>query len=90
MALSFDHGVVADALKLRLPQLLGGWSYAVYIGQTFGLLLIRVFEQRLYPPSHPGEIMWWLEPTLLLIFCVAWGAALAIFIEQPAARYFRR
>ena len=90
MALSFDHGVVAEALKLRLPQLLGGWSYAVYIGQTFGLLLIRVFEQRLYPPSHPGEIMWWLEPTLLVIFCALWGAALATFVEHPAARFFKR
>ena len=46
LALSFDRGIVADALKTRLPQLLGDWSYAIYIGQTFWLLVIRVLEQR--------------------------------------------
>ncbi|MEO8895763.1 MAG: acyltransferase, partial [Rhizomicrobium sp.] len=50
LALSFDRGLVADALKTRVPQLLGGWSYAIYIGQTFILLIIRVLEQRAYPP----------------------------------------
>ena len=53
-ALSFDRGIVAEALKTRLPQMMGVWSYAIYMGQTFWLQAIRIFEQRLYPPpdSH--------------------------------------
>ena len=80
-ALAFDRGLVAEALKTRLPQRLGGWSYAIYIGQTFGLLLIRVCEQRLYPPpdtpllgTTAGALLFWLEPLLLVLFCVGWGA----------------
>ncbi|HEY4276460.1 MAG TPA: acyltransferase [Rhizomicrobium sp.] len=97
LALSFDRGIVADALKTRLPQRLGEWSYAIYIGQTFGLLLIRVFAQRLYPPAETpmlgttfGALIWWLEPFGLVIFCTAWGAFLATYIEQPAARWLKR
>ena len=54
---------------------------------------IRVFEQRLYPPPviaalGPGfeATLWWLEPLLLVLFCIGWGAALATFIEHPIAR----
>src|SRR5439155_6525776 len=49
-ALAFDRGILAQGLQMRLPQLLGEWSYAVYLGQTAWLLAIRFFEQRLYPP----------------------------------------
>ena len=93
LALAFDRGVIADLLKTRLPQALGNWSYAIYIGQTFGLLLIRVFEQRLYPaPMTPIlgttflSLSWWLEPLCLVLFCIAWGAFLATFVEHRAAR----
>ena len=93
LALAFDRGIVAEALKTRIPQTLGGWSYAIYIGQTFGLLIIRVFEQRLYPPGDTpmlgttfGALVWWLEPLLLVLFCIAWGALLATCIEHPATR----
>ena len=97
LALAFDRGIVADALKTRIPQILGGWSYAIYIGQTFGLLIIRVFEQRVYPPPMTPvlgttfiSLSWWLEPLLLVIFCIGWGAAMATFIEHPAARKLKR
>ena len=97
LALAFDRGIVADTLKTRIPQILGGWSYAIYIGQTFGLLIIRVFEQRLYPPPMTPvlgttfiSLSWWLEPLLLVIFCIGWGAAMATFIEHPAARKLKR
>ena len=97
LALSFDRGIVADALKTWLPQRLGEWSYAIYIGQTFGLLLIRVFAQRLYPPDATpvfgttfGALIWWLEPLCLVIFCTIWGAFLANFVEHPAARWLKR
>jgi peptidoglycan/LPS O-acetylase OafA/YrhL len=95
--LAFDRGIVADALKTRIPQLLGGWSYAIYIGQTFGLLIIRVFEQRLYPPPMTPvlgttfiSLSWWLEPLCLVLFCIGWGALLATVIEHPAAAWLKR
>jgi peptidoglycan/LPS O-acetylase OafA/YrhL len=96
-ALAFDRGVIAGLLKTKLPQILGAWSYAIYIGQTFGLLLIRVFEQRLYPPPMTPvlwttflSLSWWLEPLCLVLFCIGWGAALATFVEHPAATYLKR
>jgi peptidoglycan/LPS O-acetylase OafA/YrhL len=97
LALSFDRGIVADALKTKVPQLLGGWSYAIYIGQTFMLLIIRVFEQRVYPPPMTPvwgttfiSLNWWLEPLLLVIACIAWGALIANVIEHPAAAWLKR
>jgi peptidoglycan/LPS O-acetylase OafA/YrhL len=96
-ALAFDRGVIAWLLQTHLPQALGNWSYAIYIGQTFGLLLIRVFEQRLYPPPMTPvfgitflDLSWWLEPLCLVLFCIVWGEFLAAFIEHPAARYIKR
>jgi peptidoglycan/LPS O-acetylase OafA/YrhL len=95
--LAFDRGVVARLLKMRLPQLLGEWSYAIYLGQTAWLLGIRFFEQRLYPSPDTivlgtpfSGLIWWLEPLLLVIICVLWGGLLAEFIELPAASWLRR
>ena len=45
----------ATRCKTRLPQMLGEWSYAIYMGQTFWLLVIRFFEQRLYPPPDDAR-----------------------------------
>ncbi len=90
LALSFDRGFLAEALKTRLPQMMGAWSYAFYMGQTFWLQSIRIFEQRLYPPAsalgarHAG-LIWWLEPALLVSVCIIWGALLENFIERPAS-----
>ena len=92
LALSFDRGLLAEALKTRIPQMMGVWSYAVYMGQTFWLQSIRIFEQLLYPPANTmvlgmrfSSLTWWLEPTLLVLVCAAWGGLLANFIEHPAA-----
>jgi peptidoglycan/LPS O-acetylase OafA/YrhL len=97
LALSFDRGVLADAFKTTIPQTLGRWSYAVYIGQTFWLLMIRIFEQRLYPPPMTPvlgttfiSLSWWLEPLCLVVACTIWGGFLATFIEHPAASWFKR
>ena len=94
---AFDRGLVAAALKTRLPQMMGGWSYAIYLGQTFGLLLIRVLEQRAYPPPATpvlgttfSSLAWWLEPLGLVIFCVLWGALIATLVEHPAAAWLKR
>ena len=59
-ALAFDRGHRRAGLQTRLPQLLGEWSYAIYLGQTAWLLAIRFFEQRLYPPprrDRPGHAL---------------------------------
>jgi peptidoglycan/LPS O-acetylase OafA/YrhL len=96
-ALSFDRGVVAQALRTGLPQTMGVWSYAIYMGQTFWLQAIRIFEQRLYPAANTmvlgtrfSTLVWWLEPSLLVLVCVAWGAALAIYVEHPLGVALRR
>ena len=97
LALAFDKGVVADLLKLRLPQTLGDWSYAIYLGQTVWLQYLRIAQQRFYPAPDAlvlGEkfstLMWWLEPTLLVLVCAVWGGMLAEWVEKPAAKWLRR
>jgi peptidoglycan/LPS O-acetylase OafA/YrhL len=95
--LAFDRGIVARALQTRMPQKLGEWSYAIYMGQTAWLQLIRFLEQRVYPPADTMilgwrwvDFIWWLEPLALLCVCIAWGALLAIAIEHPANAWLRR
>jgi len=96
-ALAFDRGVIARLLSLRVPQVVGEWSYAIYIGQTAWLLAIRYLEQRWYPApdaivwgTHFADLIWWLEPLCLVIVCVAWGAFLAECIELPVAAKLRK
>jgi peptidoglycan/LPS O-acetylase OafA/YrhL len=95
--LAFDRGAIASFLKTRVPMKLGEWSYAIYIGQTAWLQLIRFVEQRLYPPQDTmvfgwrwADFIWWLEPAGLLLVCVAWGALLAVAIEHPASEALKR
>ncbi len=95
-ALAFDRGIVARGLQMRLPQVLGEWSYAVYLGQTAWLLAIRFLEQRFYPAPDAmvlglrfSTLIWWLEPLGLVTVCVLWGGLLATCIELPAAAALR-
>ena len=95
--LAFDKGWLADILKLRGPQTLGDWSYAIYLGQTFWLQYMRVLEFRFYPPPDAivlgqrfSTLMWWLEPTLLVLACALWGGLLAEWVEKPAATWLRK
>jgi peptidoglycan/LPS O-acetylase OafA/YrhL len=95
--LAFDKGFLADLLKTRPVQILGGWSYAVYMGQTFWLQALRIFEQRLYPAPDAmvlgarfSTLIWWLEPVALILICVVWGALLASWVEHPAASSLRQ
>jgi peptidoglycan/LPS O-acetylase OafA/YrhL len=95
-ALAFDRGLLARALQTRLPQMLGEWSYAIYLGQTVWLLGIRFLEQRIYPAPDAvvlgmpfSSLIWWLEPLGLVIVCVLWGGLLAEFIELPVAARLR-
>jgi peptidoglycan/LPS O-acetylase OafA/YrhL len=93
LALSFDRGFLAAALQTRLAQQMGVWSYAIYMGQTFWLQSIRLFEERLYPAPDAmvlgtrfSSLIWWLEPVLLVLACIFWGALLANYVEHPAAK----
>ena len=51
--LSFDRGVLAAALQTAPLRKLGEWSYAIYIGQTALLQLLRHID--LHYPSRPGS-----------------------------------
>jgi peptidoglycan/LPS O-acetylase OafA/YrhL len=94
-ALSFDRGVVARFFQLPALLRLGEWSYAIYIGQTVWLQLIR-FCERYYPWDATvfgvpfGAAIWWVEPFALLAICIGWGAFLCDRIEIPANRALRR
>jgi len=95
-ALAFDRGIVARLLQMKLPQLMGEWSYAIYLGQTAWLLFTRFLEQRVYPAPETivldtrfSDLIWWLEPLGLVIVCTAWGALLAEKIELPVAAKLR-
>ncbi len=97
--LSFDRGALAEALKTRIPRNLGAWSYAIYMGQTAPLQLLRYAKVRLYPAGDAivlgrswasWEPVWhWLEPALLVAVAILWGYLLFRFVEQPAARQLR-
>ncbi|MBV9420210.1 MAG: acyltransferase, partial [Alphaproteobacteria bacterium] len=94
--LSFDRGFAARALHGRVLQKLGEWSFAIYIGQTAWLQLIRFFESA-YPAPDTlvfgirfEDLIWWSEPFLLLLVCIAWGALLCRYIEVPANRALRQ
>lgn len=94
--LAFDRGIIAEALKTKLPQRLGEWSYAIYLGQTAWLQGFRIIEQRFYPGPNDlvlgmrfSSLQWWLEPAALIAICTVWGGLLAVAVETPAARFLR-
>ncbi len=94
-ALSFDRGFLARFLATRVPMQLGEWSFAIYIGQTAWLQLIRVAES-FYPPNDTlvfgmrfQDLIWWPEPLILLALCIGWGALLTNVVELPANRAIR-
>jgi peptidoglycan/LPS O-acetylase OafA/YrhL len=92
IVLAFDRGLVADLFQSTPLRLLGEWSFAIYMGQTTFLQLLRVAEQRLYsnPPVQWAHAIHIIEPAVLLVLCIAWGAALYYAIERPANARLRR
>ena len=89
--LAFDRGFLARACDRAAASNLGEWSYAIYMGQTFWLQLIRIFEQRLYPPDDDdggGYALRQFDPggssRSAAGVCIVWGALLATLIEHPA------
>lgn len=94
--LSFDRGFAARFFQSRPLLRLGEWSYAIYIGQTAWLQLIRMLE-RAYPTNDTlvfgirfGDLIWWPEPLALLAVCIVWGWFLCTYVEIPANRALRR
>jgi peptidoglycan/LPS O-acetylase OafA/YrhL len=84
LSLAFDRGFLARIFAHPALCKLGEWSYAIYMGQMFWLLLARHLEQRhLLTPG--GQ-----EALLLLVCCVVWGALLAVLVEHPANAWLRR
>jgi peptidoglycan/LPS O-acetylase OafA/YrhL len=90
--LAFDRGMIAALFQSAPLRLLGEWSFAIYMGQTTFLQLLRVAEQRLYPnpAAQWGHTIHIVEPTVLLVLCIAWGALLFYFVERPANAWLRR
>lgn len=95
--IAFDRGFLARALSTSILMKLGEWSYAIYLGQTFWLQLIRTFEQRLYPPPDSmlfglsfGDLCLLGEPFMLVGICILWGAGLAVLVERPANTRLRK
>lgn len=95
--LAFDRGFLAKAFASKVPMTLGAWSYGIYMGQTFWLQAIRYLEQRWYPADNTpmfgttfNNLMWWVEPFLLVAVCIAWGALLTKAVEHPANRWLRK
>jgi peptidoglycan/LPS O-acetylase OafA/YrhL len=99
-ALAFDRGIVAAALKTPVALKLGEWSYAIYIGQTALLQLLRHAQLHLYPQANDivfgrswaaWEPIWhWLEPALLVAAAILWGWLLFTLVERPANAALRR
>ena len=98
-ALSFDRGVLARVFQTKPLLTLGEWSYAIYMGQTAVLQLLRHLRLHDYPaatdivlgrPWAAWEPVWhWLEPALLVAAAVLWGYLLFALVERPSAAFLR-
>lgn len=89
LAVSFDRGIVARALRTKPLLFLGEWSFAIYMGQTTWLMMLRFAEQRLYPGVTGAHWVHLVEPVGLVVACTAWGWLLYRFVEHPANRAIR-
>ncbi len=97
LVLAFDKGFAARFLSTAPLQRLGEWSFGIYMGQMFWMQAVRQFDERAVRyASTPAlgmpfsEAMRIVEPVAVLLVCIAWGALLARYVEQPAASALRR
>jgi peptidoglycan/LPS O-acetylase OafA/YrhL len=88
-AVAFDRGLLARALSVRPLRRLGDWSYAIYMGQTLWLMLVRFAEQRIYPGEAQAHWVHIAEPIALVILATLWGWALYTYVERPANDWLR-
>jgi peptidoglycan/LPS O-acetylase OafA/YrhL len=93
--LSFDRGVLAAALSTSPILKLGEWSYAIYIGQTALLQLLRHIDLHILPDLTGGPWVPWIpawhavEPALLVAAAVLWGYLLFALVERPSAAFLK-
>ncbi len=97
LPLAFDKGFLARIFQTRLFQILGGWSYGIYMGQTLWMQTLRQVDPALVRILHANlfgirisNITWYAEPLTVLLICVLWGALLTILVERPALRFILR
>ena len=90
LTVAFDRGMLARALQTKPLLLLGEWSFAIYMGQTTWLMLLRFAEQRLYPGAAGAPWLHIAEPIGLVIACTLWGWLLYALVEHPANGAIRR
>jgi peptidoglycan/LPS O-acetylase OafA/YrhL len=97
LPLAFDKGFLARLLRTRPFQILGGWSYAIYMGQTFWMQVVRQIDPMLVGAPNANlfgirmsKITWYAEPLAVLLICTLWGALLTVLIERPALRFISR
>ena len=94
-ALSFDRGILAQALQTKPLRVLGEWSYAIYIGQTALLQLLRHIDLHILPGLVGGPWVPWIpawhavEPAALVAAAVLWGYLLFALVEKPSAGFLR-
>jgi peptidoglycan/LPS O-acetylase OafA/YrhL len=89
LAVAFDRGALAWLLGTAPLRRLGHWSYAIYMGQTTWLMLLRFAEQRLYPGAADAHWVHIVEPAGLVIACTLWGWLLYAAVERPANAFLR-
>jgi peptidoglycan/LPS O-acetylase OafA/YrhL len=97
LPLAFDKGFLARIFQTRLFQILGGWSYGIYMGQTLWMQTLRQVDPALVRILHANlfgvrisNITWYAEPLAVLLICILWGALLTILVERPALRFILR
>lgn len=86
LVLAFDRGLLARMLATRPILKLGEWSFAIYMGQTFWMQVVRQIDQLglHYRNSTIVELL------AVLAACIAWGALLTKYVEKPANTWLRR
>ena len=92
LPLAFDKGFLARLFQTRPFQILGDWSYGIYMGQTFWMQVVRQIDPMLTSAKpifgiRVSQLMWYGEPLALVVVCILWGALLTILVERPAHRW---
>ena len=95
LPLASDKGFLARLFQTRPFQIVGGWSYAIYMGQTFWMQTLRQIDPMLTsaPPEFGiriSKLMWYGEPLALLAVCILWGGLLTFGVERPAHRWLAK
>ena len=89
--LAFDRGLIARALWAKPLQIVGEWSFGIYMVHFTFLQMLQVAKQTVYAPSGEwGAIMWWGEPAIILALSLLGGWALTRFVERPGGELLRK